>query len=44
MRILFLGDTHLGLDDPLHPRVERRRRGPDFYRSFERAIQPALDG
>jgi len=44
MRVLFLADTHLGFDDPLRPRVERRRRGPDFYRSFELAIEPALAG
>jgi len=44
MRILFLSDTHLGLDLPLHPRVERRRRGHDFFDNFERALAPAFAG
>jgi exonuclease SbcD len=43
-RILFLSDTHLGLDLPERPRVARRRRGPDFFASFERALAPALRG
>jgi len=43
-RILFLSDTHLGFDLPLRPRVERRRRGPDFFASFERALEPARRG
>lgn len=44
MRVLFLADTHLGFDLPRHPRVQRRRRGEDFFANFERALQPALDG
>lgn len=44
MRVLFLADTHLGFDDPLRPKVKRRRRGPDFYRSFSRALEPARCG
>src|SRR5512140_14696 len=43
-RILLVADTHLGFDEPLHPRVERRRRGADFLASFERALEPALRG
>jgi exonuclease SbcD len=43
-RILFLADTHLGFDLPFHPRVEKARRGPDFFANFRRALQPALDG
>jgi exonuclease SbcD len=43
-RVLFVADTHLGFDLPFHPRVERRRRGPDFFASFERTLQPALRG
>lgn len=42
MRVLFVSDTHLGFDLPAHPRVERRRRGHDFFRNFERALEPAL--
>lgn len=41
-RILFLADTHLGFDLPLRPRVDRPRRGPDFFRNFSLALQPAL--
>jgi DNA repair exonuclease SbcCD nuclease subunit len=44
MRVLFVSDTHLGFDLPAHPRVERRRRGPDFFKNFELALQPALRG
>ena len=44
IRILLLADTHLGLDAPLRPRVERRRRGDDFYANYLAALQPALDG
>lgn len=44
VRILFVSDTHLGLDLPRRPRVERRRRGPDFFANFERALEPALRG
>jgi exonuclease SbcD len=44
MRVLFLADTHLGFDDPLRPRVERRRRGPEFYDNFRRALGPARRG
>jgi DNA repair protein SbcD/Mre11 len=43
-RILFLADTHLGLDLPFHPRVEKTRRGPDFFANFRLALQPAREG
>lgn len=39
-----MADTHLGFDLPLRPRVKRRRRGPDFFANFERALAPALAG
>jgi len=41
LRILLLADTHLGFDEPLRPRIERRRRGPDFWANFQRALEPA---
>jgi len=41
IRILFLADTHLGFDLPFRPRVNRRRRGPDFFKNFELALAPA---
>ena len=44
MRVLFLSDTHLGFDMPFRPRIKRRRRGPDFFRNFERALAPARSG
>jgi exonuclease SbcD len=43
VRILLLADTHLGIDLPLHPRIERRRRGHDFFANYERALQAARD-
>ncbi len=39
--ILFLADTHLGFDDPLRPRIERRRRGHDFFSNFIKALDYA---
>ncbi|GMR21747.1 MAG: hypothetical protein BMS9Abin37_0062 [Acidobacteriota bacterium] len=44
IRVLFVSDTHLGFDLPRRPRVERRRRGPDFFENFERALEPARRG
>jgi DNA repair exonuclease SbcCD nuclease subunit len=44
VRILFLSDTHLGLDLPARPRVERRRRGDDFFRNFKTALEVARRG
>lgn len=44
LRVLFLSDTHLGLDLPGRPRVERPRRGDDLFASFERALEPAVRG
>ena len=41
MRVLFVSDTHLGLDLPSRPRVIRRRRGDDFFQNFERALEAA---
>ncbi|TNF22934.1 MAG: metallophosphoesterase [Deltaproteobacteria bacterium] len=44
LRVLLLGDSHLGFDHPRRPRVERRRRGPDFVRGLRLALAPALRG
>jgi exonuclease SbcD len=44
VRVLFLADTHLGFDLAFRPRLERRRRGPEFFANFKRALQPALNG
>lgn len=43
-RILFLADTHLGFDYPFRPRIQRRRRGPDFFNNYHSALQPARRG
>jgi DNA repair exonuclease SbcCD nuclease subunit len=44
LRVLFVSDTHLGFDLPARPRVDRRRRGPDFFACFDRALEPARRG
>ncbi len=44
VRVLLVADTHLGFDLPQRPRVERARRGPDFFACFEAALAPALRG
>jgi DNA repair exonuclease SbcCD nuclease subunit len=44
MRVLFVSDTHLGIDLPARPRVVRRRRGDDFFHNFERALDVARPG
>jgi exonuclease SbcD len=44
VRILFLADSHLGLDLPVRPRVGRRRRGFDFLSNYSTALAPALSG
>lgn len=44
VRVLLLSDTHLGLDWPWRPRVQRRRRGAEFFANFERALAPARRG
>jgi len=44
VRVLLLADTHIGLDLPLRPQIERRRRGADFMGNMRRALEPALRG
>ena len=44
VRVLLVADTHLGFDLPFRPRVERRRRGHDFFSNFRLALEPALRG
>jgi exonuclease SbcD len=43
IRILLVADTHLGFDLPFRPRIQRRRRGPELFANFERALKPALN-
>lgn len=35
IKILLLGDSHLGFDLPIRPRVQRRRRGEDFFANYQ---------
>lgn len=42
IRIIFLADTHLGFDTPLRPRIDIRRRGPDFFTNFDRVCDYVL--
>ena len=44
VRILLLADSHLGLDLPVRPRSDRRRRGHDFLANYRRALEPARTG
>ncbi|UCE40655.1 MAG: metallophosphoesterase [Candidatus Aminicenantes bacterium] len=41
IKLLFLADTHLGFDYPFRPRIQRRRRGQDFFANYQRALEPA---
>ena len=36
-----MADTHLGFDYPIKARVERRRRGPDFFANFRQVLNYA---
>jgi DNA repair exonuclease SbcCD nuclease subunit len=38
VKIRFFSDTHLGFDYPIKPRIERRRRGEDFFNNFYRIL------
>jgi len=44
IRLLFLADSHLGIDLPIRPRVGRRRRGFDFLANYATALAAALSG
>jgi DNA repair exonuclease SbcCD nuclease subunit len=44
IRILLLADTHLGIDFAFRPRIQRRRRGDDFFANYHAALKPALEG
>lgn len=41
IKILFLADTHLGFDLPRQPRIERRRRGEDFFSNYLQVLNIA---
>jgi len=44
IKVLLLADTHLGFDLTAKPRVDKRRRGPDFFTNTRLALEPALRG
>ena len=39
IKILLFGDTHLGYDLALRPRIQRRRRGEDFFSNYQQVLQ-----
>ena len=41
LRIFFFADSHLGFDDPVRPKIERRRRGEDFHTNYLRILEHA---
>lgn len=41
IRLILFADTHLGFDYPVKPRIERRRRGDDFFANFDRVLAHA---
>ena len=41
IKILFFADTHLGYDEPVRPRIQRRRRGDDFFSNYMRVLNIA---
>ena len=42
IRILLMADSHLGLDYAHRPRIERRRRWPEFLGAYRRAVEVAI--
>jgi len=38
LKIIHFADSHLGFDFPLHPRIDIRRRGPDFFTNFYKIL------
>jgi len=43
IRIVFFADTHLGVDYPINPKIERRRRGVDFFDNYRKVLDYAID-
>lgn len=41
IKILFFADTHLGFDHTFRPRIQRRRRGEDFFANYHRVLDSA---
>ncbi len=43
LKIIFFADTHLGVDYPINPKVEGRRRGEDFFANYQRVLNFAVE-
>ncbi len=43
LKIVFFADTHLGVDYPIKPKVDRRRRGEDFFDNYKRVLNYAIE-
>ena len=43
IKILFFADTHLGFDHPIRPQIDRRRRGYDFFKNFNKVLNYAVE-
>jgi DNA repair exonuclease SbcCD nuclease subunit len=41
IRFILFADTHLGFDYPIRPRVQRRRRGEEFFTNYRRVLAHA---
>lgn len=41
MKLLFFADSHLGFDFPVNPRIQRRRRGVDFFNNYHHILKTA---
>jgi len=43
LKIVFFADTHLGVDYPIKPKVEHRRRGDYFFSNYKRVLDYAVE-
>ncbi|MDA3813870.1 MAG: DNA repair exonuclease [Candidatus Cloacimonetes bacterium] len=43
LKIVFFADTHLGVDYPIKPKVDRRRRGEDFFNNYKKVLDYAIE-
>jgi DNA repair exonuclease SbcCD nuclease subunit len=41
--IIFFADTHLGFDYPIRPKINRRRRGEDFFNNYKKVLNYAIE-
>ena len=38
LRVVFFSDSHLGFDEPIRPRLDKPRRGADFFANVQRVL------